>query len=169
MILARITDDGVTEDITYMHGDHLGSVSTGTDSTGQIKWTENFSPYGEAINPNAANDNLAAFTGHIRDTDTGLTYMQARYYDPVGARFLSVDPVTFMQTGDSNQFNRYMYADNDPINRFDPDGRDACGLRGCSDQMNIRTGKIRPTDTDSVGAYAVAGLASAGAVVIGGF
>ena len=33
------------------------------------------------------------FTGHVNDADTGLTYMQQRYYDPVAGRFLSVDPV----------------------------------------------------------------------------
>ena len=49
--------------------------------------------------------------------------MQARYYDPVIGRFLSVDPVGFMQTGAPQQFNRYAYTWNDPINKTDPDGR----------------------------------------------
>jgi len=88
------------------------------------------------------------------------------YNMAVMGRFLSIDPVTFMDTGEPSQFNRYMYSDNDPINRFDPDGRDSCGLRGCSDQMNIRTGKIRPTDTNSVGSKAVAVMAGAGLAVI---
>ena len=34
------------------------------------------------------------FTGHVNDADTGLVYMQQRYYDAVAGRFLSVDPVT---------------------------------------------------------------------------
>lgn len=48
--------------------------------------------------------------------------MQARYYDPVMGRFLSIDPVTFMHTGTPAQFNRYAYTFNDPINMMDPDG-----------------------------------------------
>ena len=50
--------------------------------------------------------------------------MQARYYDPVIGRFLSIDPVTFMETGDPNYFSRYSYTANDPINRIDPDRKE---------------------------------------------
>jgi RHS repeat-associated protein len=63
------------------------------------------------------------FTGHVNDADTGLVYMQQRYYDPVAGRFLSVDPVTTdASTGSS--FNRYAYASNNPLKNIDPDGRD---------------------------------------------
>lgn len=31
------------------------------------------------------------FTGHVNDWDSGLGYMQQRYYDPVAWRFLSTD------------------------------------------------------------------------------
>ena len=67
------------------------------------------------------NRNRQGFTGHIRDTDTGLTYMQARYYDPVIGRFLSNDPVGFAEGG-VDYFNRYAYTANDPVNNIDPDG-----------------------------------------------
>lgn len=49
--------------------------------------------------------------------------MQARYYDPILGRFLSIDPVTFMQSGSPAQFNRYAYKFNDPVNLIDPDGQ----------------------------------------------
>ena len=49
--------------------------------------------------------------------------MQARYYDPVIGRFLSIDPVTFLDTGEPAMFNRFAYTFNDPINLTDPDGR----------------------------------------------
>jgi RHS repeat-associated protein len=62
------------------------------------------------------------FTGHVNDVDTGLVYMQQRYYDPIAGRFLSVDPVTTdAKTG--GHFNRYVYADNNPYKYTDPDGR----------------------------------------------
>jgi len=54
--------------------------------------------------------------------------MQARYYDPNQGRFLSIDPVTFLDTGEPSYFNRYRYCSNDPINCTDPTGKsDAFG------------------------------------------
>ena len=49
---------------------------------------------------------------------TGLIYMGARYYDPEEAQFLSPDPYGY--TGNTNL---YTYANGDPINYYDPDGR----------------------------------------------
>lgn len=45
--------------------------------------------------------------------------MQARYYDPVASRFLSVDPVA----ASAESVNRYWYANNNPYKLIDPDGR----------------------------------------------
>ncbi|WP_179957524.1 RHS repeat-associated core domain-containing protein [Exilibacterium tricleocarpae] len=73
---------------------------------------------------NAANKDLGSFTGHIDDSATGLTYMQARYYDPTIVRFLSIDPVGF-QVEDPYMFNRYAYVGNNPVNLTDPFGLDA--------------------------------------------
>ena len=57
--------------------------------------------------------------------------MQARYYDPVIGRFLSVDPVTFMDTGNSGYFNRFAYSGNDPVNFSDPTGKYRCKKSAC--------------------------------------
>jgi RHS repeat-associated protein len=65
----------------------------------------------------------------VNDVDTGLTYMQQRYYDSVAGRFLSIDPVlTDVNTGGS--FNRYNYANNSPYKYVDPDGRETAILYG---------------------------------------
>ncbi|WP_460877891.1 RHS repeat-associated core domain-containing protein, partial [Rhodanobacter koreensis] len=66
--------------------------------------------------------NGPGYTGHVNDPDTGLVYMQARYYDPATGRFLSVDPVT-PAAGNTFNFSRYTYADNNPVVNIDPDGR----------------------------------------------
>ncbi|WP_086933624.1 RHS repeat-associated core domain-containing protein [Agarilytica rhodophyticola] len=115
--LARISNNI----ITYLHPDHLGSAQSGSDENGNVIWREQYTPYGEEINSPAANDDLAGYTGHIKDSGTGLNYMQARYYDPVVGRFLSNDPVGFVQ-GRERHFNRYGYTYNDPVNSIDPDG-----------------------------------------------
>jgi RHS repeat-associated protein len=49
---------------------------------------------------------------------TGLIWMGARYYDPKGSRFLSPDPIGYPVCLDL-----YTYANGDPINYIDPDGR----------------------------------------------
>ena len=120
--LARIKDSGNGDVFTYLHPDHLGSPQAGTTEAGGVSFTEHYTPYGEALISPAANDNQSGFTGHIKDKDTGLNYMQARYYDPNIGRFLSIDPVGFAETGLPQQFNRYAYTWNDPINAKDPDG-----------------------------------------------
>lgn len=109
---------------TYVHGDHLGSPVTRTQTNGTIlPPREEYSPFGITLNNAPDLNNQAGFTGHIKDAATGLNYMQARYYDPIIGRFLSVDPVDFLQTGDPRMFNRYAYVFNDPINGIDPDGK----------------------------------------------
>jgi len=66
------------------------------------------------------------YTGHVGD-NTGLVYMQARYYDPVIGRFYSNDPksaASFLSEGKIQGFNRYAYAANNPYKYTDPDGKD---------------------------------------------
>ena len=62
------------------------------------------------------------YTGHKFDTDLGLSYMQARYYDPILGRFTSNDPIGFR---DIHSFNRYAYGNNNPYKFVDPDGQSA--------------------------------------------
>ena len=121
-----------TPEITWLHHDHLGSAVAGTKADGTTAWREKYTPYGISMVDDAANNNQAGFTGHIKDSDTGLTYMQARYYDPVIGRFLSIDPVTFMDAGAPEMFNRYAYAINDPINHNDPTGEIVPALAVCA-------------------------------------
>ena len=117
MSLARITNNVVT----YLHNDHLGSLGVGTNASGTSLWAERYTPFGETLINNTANDDLGGYTGHIKDSATGLNYMQARYMDPITGRFLSTDPVGF-SVGRTGMFNRYSYVLNNPMNAIDPTG-----------------------------------------------
>jgi RHS repeat-associated protein len=61
--------------------------------------------------------NSFRYTGREFDTETGLYYYRARYYDPEMGRFLSEDPIRF---GAGHDFYRYVY--NDPIGLTDAMG-----------------------------------------------
>jgi RHS repeat-associated protein len=64
------------------------------------------------------------FTGHERDAETGLDFMQARYYASGQGRFTSPDPLYYqvMMAIDPQRFNLYAYAKNNPLKFVDPDG-----------------------------------------------
>jgi RHS repeat-associated protein len=85
-------------------------------------WRERYTPYGVTLDNAGANDDQAGYTGHIKDSDTGLVYMQARYYDPVIGRFYSNDPVGYTSQNPVMSFNRYLYVNNNPYKYTDPNG-----------------------------------------------
>jgi RHS repeat-associated protein len=114
---------GTVVKITYLHNDFSGSPIAATDSAGAILWKENYRPYGDKRNVQAAGlNNRQWFHGKPVDEDTGLSYFGARYYDASLGRFMGVDPVTF-QAGNYHSFNRYAYGSNNPYKYVDPDGR----------------------------------------------
>jgi RHS repeat-associated protein len=62
-------------------------------------------------------DSDYAFTGREWDSETGLYYYRARYYDSKVGRFISADPL-----GVASGINFFTYARNNPQTRIDPLG-----------------------------------------------
>ena len=104
-------------EIRYIHTDYQGTRLAESSVSGDIVKRYHYEPYGMQVG-NALHTEVG-YTGHIYDSDTGLVYMQARYYDPVIGRFYSNDPVGFR---DVHSFNRYAYANNNPFKFTDPTG-----------------------------------------------
>jgi RHS repeat-associated protein len=102
----------------YYHGDGLGSVNELTDVSGNTVKTYRYDSFGKITAQTGTLDQPFAFTGREYDSETGLYYYRARYYDPKVGRFISKDPIGFWG-GDVNLF-RYVW--NDPINWVDPEG-----------------------------------------------
>ena len=145
----------VTQDfsgVTFIHTDGLGSPVARTDGDGAVISRTRYEPYGYVAS--GATPTIG-FTGHVNDADTGLTYMQQRYYDPVAGRFLSIDPVT-TDANSGNSFNRYAYANNNPYKYVDPDGRN-WALAGRGAVLGAQVGSVG-------GPWG----AAAGAVIVGG-
>jgi RHS repeat-associated protein len=119
--LISATDGGGAQKY-FMH-DGLGSVShlidgSGTDvgdylydAFGNFRWQ-----FGPA--------NYWFYAGEQRDSESGLYYLRARYYDPASGRFLGQDPLAGSMGNPQSQ-NRYAYALNNPVGLTDPLGLSA--------------------------------------------
>lgn len=116
-----------TDTVTYVYTDPQGTPLVKADAAGNVIARYDYTPYGNAVTSLGSPPNGPGYTGHVNDPETGLVYMQARYYQPDG-RFLSPDPVR-PAPGDVYRFNRYDYANNSPIRNIDPDGRYTCDAK----------------------------------------
>jgi RHS repeat-associated protein len=101
----------------YLTEPGAGSVVGLIDSTGVLKNSYRYAPYGLLEDSTEAVVNPLRYTAREYDAETQLYYYRARYYDPTLARFISEDPA-----GQSAGTNQYAYAMDDPSNRRDPMG-----------------------------------------------
>lgn len=116
-----IANTSPAETVTYYYTDLQGTVLATTDALANILDKSDRRPYGEQIM--GSTQSGPVYTGHVEDPDSGLIYMQQRYYDPQMGRFLSGDPVRANASPDTH-FNRYWYANDNPYMFTDPDGRE---------------------------------------------
>ena len=81
--------------------------------------------FGKLTNSSGTLTNPFQYTGRELDSETGLYYYRARYYDPSTGRFISEDPTEF-----DGGINFYRYAANSPTNFIDPLGLAEYDARG---------------------------------------
>ena len=65
------------------------------------------------------------YRGYYYDTETGLYYLQSRYYNPEWGRFLNADSCLYSSM---LGFNMFVYCNNNPVNYIDPYGDDATAV-----------------------------------------
>ncbi len=112
------------ESRTYFVSDVVGSPIMATDEYANLRWSEEYLPFGERTkySVNTAN-NGRWFTSAPQNIDSGLIDLGNRQYDPIIGRFMGIDPVNV--TADAVfSFNKYAYANNNPYKYIDPDGRE---------------------------------------------
>ena len=68
------------------------------------------------------NINLIRYRSYYYDTETGLYYLQSRYYDPEVGRFINADGLLGANE-DILAYNLFAYCGNNPVNGYDPSGR----------------------------------------------
>ena len=147
-ILAQKTGDKVLAFLTDGNGDTYGFTFNGTpyfylknvqgdiigiaDTAGNIKAKYTYDSWGKLIsitdsegtdvteNPeHIGYINPLRYRGYYYDSETGLYYLNARYYDPGTGRFINADDESFIFEDNLNLFS---YCGNDPVNGYDPYG-----------------------------------------------
>jgi RHS repeat-associated protein len=151
---------------SYYEQDGLGSVTSLTNGAGALAQTYTFDSFGKTTNATGSLTNPFQYTAREFDSETGLYYYRARYYDPNAGRLISEDPIAF-----DGDINFYRYVRNSPVAFNDPTGRcpDPKRFQKCVDdaisKILLREELINvldlvpifPTSTRGLG-YAIAGL-----------
>jgi RHS repeat-associated protein len=115
--LAELRSSGTS----YYEADGLGSITSLTSAAGAVANSYTYDSYGNLTASSGSVPNPFSYTGRELDSETGLYYYRARYYDPSAGRFASEDPIGF---GGGNDF--YSYVDNSPVSLIDPSGNAPC-------------------------------------------
>jgi len=107
----------------YSLTDHLGnnrvSFDTGTGSTARQVQTDDYYPFGMESNGTVlGTKNLYLYNKKELQVNLNLYDYGARFYDPVIARWTTIDPLAEL----GRRWSPYNYVMNNPIRRIDPDG-----------------------------------------------
>jgi RHS repeat-associated protein len=101
--------------------DASGSTMALTGAAGATNQTTTLDPWGAVESQTGTSGNRELFTGHRTDSETGLVYMGARYYDPALGQFTTADSY-LGEPSEPGSMQRYMYANANPGRYWDPDG-----------------------------------------------
>ncbi len=99
------------------HGDVVQTI----DNTGEVQNHYDYDIWGNPTLTVEITECAIRYAGEFYDSETGLYYLRARYYDPSIGRFLSEDSY-WGEDENPLSLNRYTYAHNDPIQYLDPTG-----------------------------------------------
>ena len=108
-IIGLIDSDGrrVVEYVYDAWGNHAVLDSNGNDLTDAS---------------HIGNRNPFRYRGYFYDAETGLYYLQTRYYDPETGRFLNMDDLSYADPQTIHGLNLYAYCGNNPVMYIDPTG-----------------------------------------------
>ena len=110
-----------------LHGDHLGSTSLTTLSSTSIA-SRAYYAYGAERSGSGDLQTDRTFTGQKSDA-SGLLHYNARYYDPALGTFISPDSIV-PDPGRVISYNRFLYAEGNPLKYKDPSGHIAVCFSG---------------------------------------
>ncbi len=150
MVAMRARDSWGGDNTTYLHGDHLGSVSNYTDGGGNSLVSASYDAYGDRRGSNWTGDptsgelttmnNLTrrGFTEHEMLDSSALVHMNGRAYNPIVGRFVGADPMMNDCGLGTQGWNRYGYVGNRALSATDPTGFYSCSPEGyfCDERLD---------------------------------
>jgi RHS repeat-associated protein len=104
----------------YLYNGH-GDVTQIVDIAGNVVNSYEYDAWGNVTSQVEGISNSFKYAGEILDSETGLYYLRARYYDAVAGRFLGEDSFEGKVT-DPLSLNVYTYVLNNPLRYIDPTG-----------------------------------------------
>jgi len=105
--------------VTWLLNDYLGSTVGTVDEDGELIGVLKYTAYGELRTGSSTTD--YRYTGQREESEIGLYFYVARFFDPAVGRFISADTIV-PDPGSSQGYDRYGYVNGNPINRNDPSG-----------------------------------------------
>ena len=128
------------EKLYFCHNAPDGSPLAITDEKANIVWQAYYKPFGEEQSVTGTIENNKRFIAKEKDEETGLIYINHRYYSPEIGRFITPDPIGPVNPWNSKtnyelllnpqRLNPYAYGLNNPYKYIDPNGKAAVDLRG---------------------------------------
>src|SRR5574341_1150759 len=125
--------------LKYLLTDHLGSVVGVTDSSGTLISQQRYLPFGQVRQDvGSISQTDFGYTGQRANSYIKLLDYKSRWYDAELGRFSSPDSI-IPNPANPQDFNRYSYVNNSPINYNDPSGhQEVCAILGaCPDYTGI--------------------------------
>jgi len=96
------------------------------DAGGNAANALTYEAYGNLIASNVAAQTAYLYTRQQFDSEQGTYYVRARTYNPGIGRFPTTDPLEGRR-GDPPSLHRYIYCQDNPVNKVDPTGRETVG------------------------------------------
>ena len=129
----KYTDKNNNGTMFFYLRDGQGNIIAIVDSTGSVVVQYYYDAWGnhKVVDENGdeitssthiGNLNPFRYRGYYYDTETGLYFLQTRYYDPEVGRFLNRDSVEYADPETINGLNLYAYCLNNPVEYVDPTG-----------------------------------------------
>jgi RHS repeat-associated protein len=109
--------------LNYLVGDHLGSTSLTTNASGQDISEQRYKAWGEVRYASGNVPTKYQYTGQFSyESEFGLYFYNARWYDSSLGRFNQPDTIIPEQTQGVQAWDRYAYTNNNPVLYTDPTG-----------------------------------------------